>query len=113
MDNYYKQDDDRAPRRWGVAAMLLYFVGVACVLLFVSFCFDIPTPAEEGILINFGVSETGSGTKDLAATDVAAPTPPQPKVTAPPVETPTDDRGEVDIPAPEMDEKPTPEVVEE
>ncbi len=111
MQNYYKQDE-RAPRRWALVAMLLYFVGVVCILLFVSFSFDTPPPTEEGILINFGVSDTGSGVKDLAATDVVAPTPPTPKVEPTPTP-PIDKGGEVDVPAPEPKQEVTPEVVEE
>ncbi len=112
MYNYNKQDEQTS-RRWGLVAMLLYFVGVVCTLLFVSFCFDAPTPVDEGILINFGVSETGSGVEDLAATDVVAPEPAQPKAVEAPVETPVDDRGEVDVPPSKVEQKPTPEVVEE
>ncbi len=114
--NYYKQDDN-TPRRWGVAAMLLYFIGVVALLLFVSFRFDIEPTQDEGILLNFGVSETGSGVRDLAATDVVAPTPPTPKVVDDTSEELlTDPRGEEEIPTPQPTQKPTPEreeIVEE
>ncbi len=107
--NYYKQDDDSS-RKWGAIAMLLYFVGVVCLLLFVSFNFESEEAAQEGILINFGVSDTGSGIKDLAATDVVAPTPPTtPKVKE---EMLTDESSDVEIPTPKQ--KPSPqEVVEQ
>ncbi|MFI3282210.1 MAG: hypothetical protein SNG10_01615 [Rikenellaceae bacterium] len=110
--NYYKQDDNSS-RRWGVVAMLLYFVGVVCILLFVSFTFDEEQPLDEGILINFGVTSTGSGVKDLAATDIVAPKPPTPKVVEDaPEKIITDPNGEVEIPAPKPKDEPTPEVEE-
>ncbi len=109
--NYYKQDDNTS-RKWGGIAVLLYFVVVACALLFVSFTFEIEPPEDEGILINFGVTQEGSGIKDLAATDIAAPTPPKPLVKEVSEEILTDDRSEVEIAKPAPKKKPTPEVEE-
>ncbi len=111
--NYYKQDDNTS-KKWGMVATLLYFVVMVCALLFVSFNFYIEPPADEGILINFGVTQTGSGVRDLAATDVVAPKPEVPKV----VETPTeelltDERNDVEISKPKPKEEPAPEEVKE
>ncbi len=111
--NYHDKQDENTSRLWGVVAMLLYFVVVVCALLFVNFSFKISPSHDEGILINFGVSETGTGRKDLAATDVVAPQPERPKVVERPTETLTDDRGDVAIPEPKAEVKPSPkEVVE-
>ncbi len=107
--NYYKQDDNTS-RKWGAIALLLYFVVVVCALVFVSFTFEVESPQEEGLLINFGVTETGSGEEDLAATDIAAPIPPQQFVEEVSEEVITDDNGEVDIPTPTPEREPTPEV---
>ncbi len=110
MNYYYKQDDNFS-RRCGVIAMLLYFVGMACLLLFVNFSFESEQSEEEGILINFGVTQTASGESDLASTDVVAPTPPTPPT--PEEEILTDESGDVEIPASTPNPPPTPEVVEE
>ncbi|MFR9603488.1 MAG: hypothetical protein SNG02_06415 [Rikenellaceae bacterium] len=106
--NYYKQDDN-ATKKWGALAALLYFLVIVCALLFVSFDFDVDSQDDEGILINFGVSDTGSGVRDLAATDVVAPQPPTPKVVdTTPEESLTDPQGEVEISKPEPKEEPKP-----
>ncbi|MFI3292532.1 MAG: TonB family protein [Rikenellaceae bacterium] len=108
--NYYKQDDNSS-RRWGVVAMLLYFVGVVCLLLFVKFGFENEELEQEGILINFGVSDTGSGVRDLAATDVVAPTPQTTSKAND--EMLTDESSDVELPAPTPSPTPTPEEVVE
>ncbi len=111
--NYYKQDDNTS-KIWGAIAALLYLLVVACALLFVSFNFEIESDADEGILINFGVSDVGSGVKDLAATDVVAPVVETPKVEDnTPDESLTDPRGEVEITKPEPKEESIPEEVVE
>ncbi len=109
--NYYYKQDDNSSRRCGIIAMLLYFVGVVCLLLFVNFGFESEESADGGILINFGVSDTGSGVRDLAATDVVAPSPPTPPKFE--EELLTDESSDVEIPTSTPTPPPTPEEVVE
>ncbi len=95
--NSYNHEDNTS-RRWGAAALLLYLIGVVCVMLFVSFDFSREEQMEEGILINFGASEVGSGEEDLAATDLPVPPPVQSVAQEEVVEEPlVDERSEVAI----------------
>jgi hypothetical protein len=85
---YYDPNNDKSnARRWASLAALLYALSIAAAFLFVSFDMgrDELLPGE-GLLIDFGTTETGLGDRDLSATDVQAP--PQQAATAAGEETP-------------------------
>ena len=72
---YYDPNNDKSnARRWASLAALLYALSIAAAFLFVSFDMgrDELLPGE-GLLIDFGTTETGLGDRDLSATDVQAP----------------------------------------
>ena len=72
---YYDPNNDKSnARRWASLAALLYALSIAAAFLFVSFDMgrDELLPGE-GMLIDFGTTETGLGDRDLSATDVQAP----------------------------------------
>lgn len=74
---YYDPNNDKTnARRWAGLAALLYALSIAAAFLFVSFDMgrDELLPGE-GLLIDFGTTETGLGDRDLSATDVQAPPP--------------------------------------
>ncbi len=98
---YHYRDRDNTPRIWGGVAALLYLVVMVCALLFVSFRFSHPPIVEhEGILINFGVSHTGSGNEDVASTDLPRPTEERQSVKEVEQEPLIDEKSEVAIPTP-------------
>ena len=71
---YYDPNNDKSnARRWAGLAALLYALSIAAAFLFVSFDMgrDELLPGE-GLLIDFGTTETGLGDRDLQATDVQA-----------------------------------------
>ncbi len=100
MNNY--NHEDNTSRWWGGAALLLYLIGVVCIMLFVNFDFSREEQIEqEGILINFGVSNVGKGAEDLPSTDLPSPPPVQSVSQEEVVEEPLiDERSEVAIPTP-------------
>ena len=72
---YYDPNNDKSnARRWASLAALLYALSIAAAFLFVSFDMgrDELLPGE-GLLIDFGTTETGLGDRDLSAADVQAP----------------------------------------
>ena len=72
---YYDPNNEKSnARRWASLAALLYALSIAAAFLFVSFDMgrDELLPGE-GLLIDFGTTETGLGDRDLSATDVQAP----------------------------------------
>ena len=82
----------------GIVGTLITHAAILALLLFFGFFTPLPLPGEEGILVNFGDSETGFGAEEPAPSNAApvedqeekhketqtAPPPPQKKV-APPV----------------------------
>jgi TonB family protein len=71
--NYYEQDE-RSSRVWGIVSVVFY-LAVCAGIMFVTHTIALPEP-ELGILVDFGVSDTGSGDEDLATGEIApAPTP--------------------------------------
>jgi len=49
---------------------------LALLIIFVTFRIEIPEPVEEGLLVNFGFDETGSGLFEPAPEPVSPPPPP-------------------------------------
>ncbi len=49
-------------QRFGIVSSIIFLVTFTGLLLLFGFSAPFPPPEEEGILINFGTSETGSGT---------------------------------------------------
>jgi TonB family protein len=49
---------------------------LALLIIFVTFRIKVPEPAEEGLLVNFGFDETGSGLYEPAPEPVSPPPPP-------------------------------------
>lgn len=87
---------------------LLYALSIAAAFLFVSFDMgrDELLPGE-GLLIDFGTTETGLGDRDLSATDVQAP-PQQAAAEASrqQVEYVTSEREEIAVQTPQPEKKP-------
>ena len=48
-------------QRFGIISSIIFLVLFTGVLLLFGFSTPYPPPEEEGILINFGTDETGSG----------------------------------------------------
>ena len=106
---YYDPNNDKTnARRWAGLAALLYALSIAAAFLFVSFDMgrDELLPGE-GLLIDFGTTETGLGDRDLSATDVQAP-PQQAAAEASQqqVEYVTSERGEIAVQTPQPEKKP-------
>jgi TonB family protein len=73
--NYYEQSDKKG-RTWGIVFAVVY-AAVCVAVMFISFIIERPEP-EAGVLIDFGTTETGGGSEDLALSESAAvPTSPQ------------------------------------
>lgn len=111
---YYDPDDNSRSRRGGYIALMAYAVALMCVFVFASFTIEMPN-ADEGILIDFGTTATGSGRVDMAMSEPAPkPTAPRPK--APEVEQDIVTSQQEDAPAvvqkPQTKPKPVEEVVE-
>ena len=111
---YYDSDDNSRSRRGGYIALTAYAVALMCVFVFASFTIEMPN-ADEGILIDFGTTATGSGRVDMAMSEPAPkPTAPRPK--APKVEQDIVTSQQEDAPAvvqkPQTKPKPVEEVVE-
>ena len=106
---YYDPNNDKSnARRWASLAALLYALSIAAAFLFVSFDMgrDELLPGE-GLLIDFGTTETGLGARDLSATDVQAP-PQQAAAEASrqQVEYVTSEREEIAVQTPQPEKKP-------
>ena len=106
---YYDPNNDKSnARRWASLAALLYALSIAAAFLFVSFDMgrDELLPGE-GLLIDFGTTETGLGDRDLSATDVQAP-PQQAAAEASrqQVEYVTSEREEIAVQTPQPEKKP-------
>lgn len=81
---YYDPDDNSRSRRSGIIALAAYLVALVGVLVFASFTIEMPN-ADEGILVDFGTTATGSGRVDMAMSQ-PAPKPAAPRPKAPKVE---------------------------
>lgn len=55
MNKYFKEN------KLGILGTLLFHIIIALVLIFMGFTTALPLPGEEGILINFGTEDAGSG----------------------------------------------------
>lgn len=64
----------------GIIGTLLFHGFVALILVFFKFSTPLPLPGEEGILINFGDEEMGSGPVEPATNPVQSRQQPQPQV---------------------------------
>lgn len=62
---YYYTTNEKGGKRIGAVAALLYISMWGLLMFFVTFHFEIPEQ-NEGILINFGDTESASGAEDLA-----------------------------------------------
>lgn len=65
-------ENTRKNRLYGAIATGAYVLMWVLLFLFVSIRIGIPLEQSEGILINFGTTETGSGSDDLAMSDEIA-----------------------------------------
>ena len=63
-------------RKQGLIISALAHLLLALLIIFVTFRVKIPEPVEEGLLVNFGFDETGSGLFEPAPEPVAPPPPP-------------------------------------
>lgn len=92
--NYY-ESNSRTSRIGGVIATLVYLVLLLLLLIFVRFSHEVEL-IEQGIMVDFGDSQTGSGVEDMDATD----TPVQPSQSSEqpaPTEYLTDDNSPAEI----------------
>lgn len=64
-------------RKQGLIFSALIHLVVAILIIFVTFRVKIPEPVEEGLLVNFGFDETGSGLFEPAPEPVSPPPPPE------------------------------------
>jgi len=63
-------------RKQGLIISAIAHVLLALLIIFVTFRIEIPEPVEEGLLVNFGFDETGSGLFEPAPEPVSPPPPP-------------------------------------
>jgi len=63
-------------RLLGLIFSAIIHVLLALLIIFVTFRIEIPEPVEEGLLVNFGFDETGSGLFEPAPQPVSPPPPP-------------------------------------
>ena len=79
------QNSSREPlsreRKQGLAISAVIHILLAILILLVTFRVKIPEPVEEGLLVNFGFNETGSGLFEPAP-EPASPPPPPPSAGA-------------------------------
>jgi len=64
-------------RKQGLIFSALIHLVIAILIIFVTFRVRIPEPVEEGLLVNFGFDETGSGLFEPAPEPVSTPPPPE------------------------------------
>ncbi len=109
--------------RRGILGTGIFHAGLAVLLIFLGFTTPLPLPEEEGILINFGMDDAGSGLTDpsLSVPEEEAVPPPE---TSQPENTPVTETEEeavltqdieetVALPSgTEEEKKPTPEEIE-
>ncbi len=63
-------------RKQGLIISALAHILFALLIIFVTFRVEIPDPVEEGLLVNFGFDDTGSGLFEPAPEPVSTPPPP-------------------------------------
>jgi outer membrane biosynthesis protein TonB len=63
-------------RKQGLIISAIAHILLALLIIFVTFKIEIPEPVEEGLLVNFGFDETGSGLFEPAPEPVSPPPPP-------------------------------------
>lgn len=63
-------------RKQGLIISALAHILLALLIIFVTFRVEIPDPVEEGLLVNFGFDDTGSGLFEPAPEPVSTPPPP-------------------------------------
>ncbi|MHC1732583.1 MAG: energy transducer TonB [Bacteroidales bacterium] len=63
-------------RKQGLIISAIAHLLLALLIIFVTFKIEIPDPVEEGLLVNFGFDETGSGLFEPAPEPVSTPPPP-------------------------------------
>ena len=71
--NHKEEENEKKNKRRGMIATVLVHVAVLLLLLFLALAAPYPPPGEEGILINFGSSDVGSGTIQPIELDEAVP----------------------------------------
>ena len=105
---YYYDPNRNDARRWAAVAAALYALLLAAAFLFVSFDLGLDRIVPgEGILVDFGTTETGLGERDPRSADVQAPARPQRAATeVQPVEYETDERSEVAVQTPNPERRP-------
>jgi len=64
----------------GLIATIIYHVLLLLLLIFAGLTYPVPPPEEEGILVNFGTEETGSGNVEPSGDDQQAGDPELPVV---------------------------------
>ncbi|MFI3286514.1 MAG: hypothetical protein R3Y08_07660 [Rikenellaceae bacterium] len=101
----YYDSNNRAPIRWAALATLLYLLTLALLMAFVSFTTSTPDDNIEGILVEFGDDEFGTGEEELVATDVTTAPKPEPLEEVE-EELLTDPNSEADVAVEEPEEKP-------
>lgn len=109
---YYYDPNRNDARRWAAVAAALYALLLAAAFLFVSFDLGLDRIVPgEGILVDFGTTETGLGERDPRNADVQAPARSAAAATeVQPVEYETDERSEVAVQTPNPERRrPRPE----
>jgi len=88
-----KETEYYSEKRKGLIGTIVFHTIVLLLLIFLGFFTPLPLPGEEGILVNFGDSETGLGEREPAPARRQQQTPPPPpqkeeqKSTPPPQQT--------------------------
>ena len=77
MKQYFKE------HKRGIISTIVFHIGLILFLMFMGFHIPLPLPGEEGILINFGESDLGSGDVEPPSSSASKPVE---EHTSPPVE---------------------------
>ena len=84
----------------GIIGAIFFHVALAILLFTFKFHTPLPLPAEQGILINFGTSETGLGKTEPSGEPV------EPEITSPPVQQEQAEQGEKQVVTQDFEEAP-------
>jgi len=90
-----------ARKNTGIIGTLVFHLGILVFVIIFGFATPLPLPEEEGILINFGTEETGSGTVEPRISEITE------EISAPPPqETAAPDESTEEIMAQDFEEAP-------
>ncbi len=105
---YHYDPNHNHSKRWAALATGIYILLLAAAFLFVSFDMGVELRPGEGLLIDFGTDEAGSGAEDLRMAPVRSAAPDAVSTAkSEPEEVLTDSESEVEVTVPQPTKQPT------